>query len=116
MKCLMNNIRSYSLGIAIVAMTVPMFGQTPSKQVPSDSQQQAQSQTSSTASQSSMQTFQGTISESQGTYVLKESSGVTYQLDNQKKAKDFSGQSVKVKGTLETSSNTIHVASIKPGA
>lgn len=116
-----SKIQSCLLSVAMIAMTMPAFGQASNKQMP-DPQQQPQSQTQSqsaetpASSQSAEQSFQGKISESQGGYVLKDSAGVTYQLDDQKKAKDFSGQSVKVMGTLDSSTNTIRVSSISPAS
>lgn len=37
----------------------------------------------------------------------------TYQLDDQKKPMDFAGDKVKVMGTLDKATNTIHVTDIK---
>jgi len=37
-----------------------------------------------------------------------------YALDDQAKAKDFAGQNVKVEGTLDKKSHTIHVTGISP--
>ena len=37
----------------------------------------------------------------------------TYQLDDQVKPKDFAGQQVKVTGTLDTATNTVHVEKIE---
>lgn len=51
-----------------------------------------------------------------GKYVLVDSAGTTYQLDDQSAAKKFNGKAVKVSGTVDTSSNTIHVTEIKPAA
>jgi hypothetical protein len=39
-----------------------------------------------------------------------------YQLDDQDKPKDFAGQKVKVTGSLDKATKTIHVATIKAGA
>ena len=39
-----------------------------------------------------------------------------YTLDDQAKAKEFAGQNVKVSGTLEKKSNTIHVTGISPAS
>jgi Protein of unknown function (DUF5818) len=47
-----------------------------------------------------------------GKLVLKDMAGTTYQLDDQQKAKKFAGKEVKVVGSLDTSSNTIHVENI----
>src|ERR1700719_5435200 len=52
-----------------------------------------------------------------GKYVLFDSTNKTvYQLDDQKKAQPFAGAKVKVTGTYDTSSKTIHVANIQPGS
>jgi hypothetical protein len=58
------------------------------------------------------QSFAGTIAkDSSGKYVLK-SGGQSYTLDNQSEAAKFAGKSVEVTGTLDSSSNTIHVEKI----
>lgn len=46
-------------------------------------------------------------------YVLKESIGTTYQLDDQNRAKQFEGKQVKIVGNLETNGNTLHITSIE---
>lgn len=49
-----------------------------------------------------------------GKYVLYDSATKTvYQLDDQNKPKEFAGQAVRVNGSLDTASNTIHVESVK---
>lgn len=61
------------------------------------------------------QTFTGKIAQVDGHYVLQDtSSNTNYKLDKEDKAKQFDGQNVKVIGTLDTSSNTIHVSDIEP--
>jgi hypothetical protein len=69
------------------------------------------------------QTFMGTIGKSKGTLVLKTgyatndpSTKTTYKLDDQEKAKDYVGKNVKITGTLDASTNTIHVSDIKPAS
>jgi lipopolysaccharide export system protein LptA len=63
------------------------------------------------------QTTTGKIAKSDdGKYVLVDMSGTTFQLDDQDNAKKFDGKVVKVSGTVDTSSNTIHVTEIKPAA
>jgi hypothetical protein len=37
----------------------------------------------------------------------------SYKLDNAKQAKKFSGKNVKVTGTLDSASNTIHVTDVE---
>ncbi len=46
-------------------------------------------------------------------YVLYTSSKAVYQLDNQTKPEQFAGQKVRVTGTLDTATKTIHVTDIK---
>jgi hypothetical protein len=52
-----------------------------------------------------------------GKYVLFDGANkAVYQLDDQKKAQGFAGGKVKVTGTYDTSSKTIHVANIQAGS
>ncbi len=99
---------------------IPLYaqaGQQPGSQDPAAQPQTAQPQTSMSqqANQSQQaQTFMGKIDKSKGDLVLKDDAGTTYKLDNADQAKEFVGKKVKVTGTLDASSNTIHVASIEP--
>ena len=79
---------------------------------PDTNQSQAQQQTKADADKAT--TFSGKVMEFKGQYVLMETSTKsTFALDDQEKAKAFNGQTVKVTGTLEASSNTIHITSIE---
>jgi len=50
-------------------------------------------------------------------YILRSSfDQMTYALDDQEKAKSFEGKDVKVTGTLDAQTNTIHVADTEPSA
>jgi hypothetical protein len=52
-----------------------------------------------------------------GKYVLYDAGTKTiYQIDDQKKAQPFAGDKVKITGTYDTSSKTIHVANIHTGS
>jgi len=52
-----------------------------------------------------------------GKYVLFDAaSKTTYELDDQTKSEQFAGQAVKVTGTLDKATKTIHVTSIKAGS
>ena len=92
---------------------------TQNPQQPSADQQGAQQPTPpSQDSSGSMPTtqgssFTGTVVKAGGKCVLK-TSDMSYQLDDQKKAKQFVGQQVKVLGTLDASTSTIHVSDIGP--
>lgn len=59
-----------------------------------------------------IRTWKGEISQSNGQYILKHGSRV-FQLDDQDKAKQFDGQSVKVSGSLDKPTKTIHVSDIQ---
>ncbi len=63
--------------------------------------------------QQKQQTFTGKIAQSEGKFVLQDSSGATYNLDDQEKAKQFDGKDVKVVGTLDEQTKTIHVSTIE---
>lgn len=66
---------------------------------------------------SDTQTFTGTVAKAGGKYVLKDTTSKrTYILDDQEKAKEFEGKSVKVTGMLNTATRTIRIASIEPGS
>jgi hypothetical protein len=69
------------------------------------------------AQKDSQQTTTGKIAQSSdGKYVLVDSKGIMYQLDDQSAAEKFNGKKVRVSGTVDSSSNTIHVADIKPAS
>src|SRR5580692_3346530 len=97
-----------------LAMLVGLLGfgmnlvaqQTPQTQQPVDAQ-----------SQQSARSFDGKITKSGDKLVLQDASTQTnYQLDDQDKAKQFEGQSVKVTATMDPTTNTLHVVDISPSA
>ena len=103
---------------------IPLYGQAgqqPGSQDPAAQSQPAQSQPSqsqpSMSEQSNQsqqaQTFMGKIDKSKGDLVLKDDAGTTYKLDNADQAKQWVGKSVKVTGTLDATTNTIHVTNIE---
>lgn len=52
-----------------------------------------------------------------GKFVLYDAAKkATYMLDDQEKPKDFAGQKVKVTGTYDKATKTIHVEKIEPGS
>ena len=58
--------------------------------------------------------FNGTIVKEKGKLVLKDTAAkVSYQLDDQEKAKEFEGKQVKVTGKLDLNTNLIHVENIE---
>ena len=93
-------------------------GQAPSdsqKQAPDQSQQQGQAPSESqkqapgAQSQSQGQTFVGTIVKSGDKFVLQDASGTSYDIDHQDLVKKFEGKQVRVNGTLEQDTKTIHM-------
>jgi outer membrane biosynthesis protein TonB len=87
--------------------------QQPGEPVSSQSQS-SQTQTQMAApSQPTAQAFTGTIVKDSGKYMLKVSQGSAYQIDDQEKVKPFEGKQVKIAGSLDANSNTLHVTSIE---
>lgn len=83
--------------------------------VPQQDSTQAQPPQQAQGDAAKASTFTGKVVEAKGQLVLMDSATkTTYVLDDQEKAKPFKGQTVKVTGTLETASNTIHISNIEP--
>jgi lipopolysaccharide export system protein LptA len=102
--------------LALLALFISLAGISPlyAQEQPS-SQDPAQAQAQPAApSQQEVQTFSGKITKSKGDLVLKdEATNITYKLDNSDQAQQYVGKEVKVTGTLDPSSNTIHVSNIE---
>jgi len=58
-------------------------------------------------------TFTGTVVKDGEQYVLRDSSGSVYKLDDSTRAQTFEGKTVKVTGRLDSNSKMIHVDSIE---
>jgi len=58
-------------------------------------------------------TFTGTIVKDGSAYVLKDSSGSVFKLDDATRAQPFEGKSVKITGKLDTDAKLIHVENIE---
>jgi len=95
---------AFALGVS--SLSHAAFAQSPAFVRSAHSRIQAQQQP--------VQKFQGTIVKSKDKYILHDkTSGATYQLDNQDRAKKFAGRDVKVTGTLDPSTNTIQISDIQ---
>jgi len=100
--------------IVFAAGVIAFNAQAKPQQPARDSQQPT-----AAAEQSNMQTqeaaaFNGTIVKEKGKLVLKDSvAKISYQLDDQAKAKQFEGKQVKVTGKLDLEINLIHVENIE---
>jgi hypothetical protein len=64
--------------------------------------------------QPEVKTFMGKISKSGQKLVLEDAAmNASYQLDDQKRAKQYEGKNVRVTGTLDAQNNLIHVQAIE---
>ena len=98
--------------LVVVMATLLTF--TPTVNAQSQSQQPS---TQQEPSQQQSRTFVGEIVKAQnGRYALltDKQKGTGFYLDDQDKAKQFEGKDVKVVGTLDVATNTIHVSDIVP--
>lgn len=63
---------------------------------------------------SRVQTFTGTVAKSGDLYILRDdSTNTSFRLDDQESARKYDGKRVKVIGTLDLSTRTIHVEAIE---
>jgi hypothetical protein len=65
------------------------------------------------ASQTKSATFAGTIVKNGDQYILRDSSGQSFGLDDSEKARQFEGKTVKVTGQLDEQAKVIHVETIQ---
>lgn len=125
----MKSISRYLMATVVAGvLSLPVWAapQEPQQQ-PQDSQQPQASQPQQQGQQPGMQgdpadssmrqqaqTFTGKIVKSKDGVVLQdESTKTAYRLDDEKQAKKYAGKSVKVTGTLDSSTNTIHVSDVQ---
>src|SRR3569833_900401 len=94
-------------------MPVIQEPQAPPAQPPPAQTTPNQSTTTTPQDQSKATTFTGTIEKDNENYVLRDSSGGIYKLDNSTQAQTFEGKTVKVTGKLDADSKMIHVDSIQ---
>lgn len=86
--------------------------QEPGKQPPIP-RTQPQPQMPDQTTQSKSSTWTGTIVKDGDGYLLKDSSGSTFKLDDSSKAQQFEGKTVKVTGQLDEQAKMIHVENIE---
>ena len=101
-------VLAFAAGMAALDMQ-SSAGQTASAAQPTAAQQQPNDMQTQDA-----KAFNGTIVKEKGKLVLKDTAAnVSYQLDNQEKAKAFEGKPVRVTGKLDLNTNLIHEESIE---
>jgi Protein of unknown function (DUF5818) len=94
----------------------PARPQQPQPTVPKSPQQQQSSVPTSDDNETQQAlAFTGRVTSEQGRLVLNDPvTKMSYQLDDQTKAKPYVGEQVKVIGKFEMKNNTIHIDSIEP--
>lgn len=103
----------------VLISSLPLAGSllAQDRRPPYPPQQQAETTPAQTSNNADVRTFSGKISKSNGEYVLEDPASKTpFALDDQKAAKKYDGKSVVVTGSLDTSTNTIHVQKIEATA
>jgi hypothetical protein len=110
----MKRLMTLATLVFALALSTVSFAQQQDQSAPQ--QQPSQSQPSTDASSQASSSLQaqpitGTVVKEGDKYVLQ-SGGMSFQLDDQDKAKKFEGQQVKVNGDLDKSTKTIRVSDI----
>jgi hypothetical protein len=83
------------------------------QQLPDQAQPPAPGQDQPKQDQAQANTFTGTIVKDGAQFLLHETSGGIYKLDDSTRAQPFEGKSVKVTGKLDTDAKLIHVENIE---
>jgi uncharacterized protein YdeI (BOF family) len=82
----------------------------PGQQQPGQTPDQSAQPAPDSQAQSGVQVFTGTIVKTGDKYMFQDAgSGATYNIDAQDQVKQFEGKKVRVHGTLDPSTKTIHV-------
>ena len=103
------------LGAAALAAGLALSGAALAQNRPSSQDPQSNPSQSQRQGTAEVRSFSGKIAkDSNGNYILQDdASKASLALDDQAKAKKFDGKNVVVTGTLDASSNTIHVQKIE---
>jgi hypothetical protein len=84
------------------------------QQQPEDRQRQQSAPETSQPRQDAARSFSGTILKDGERFVLKTTDNVNFQLDDQERAKKYEGTEVKVTGSVDSATHTIHIQNIEP--
>ncbi|MBZ5664396.1 MAG: hypothetical protein LAO30_07290 [Acidobacteriia bacterium] len=108
----MKRLLSVVAVLVLAGLTLNLSAQTPATQSQDNTAQQP---VNTPSQQQSAQSFEGKITKSGDKFVLKDNATqAAYQLDDQDKAKQFEGKTVKVKATVDPNTNTLHIVDITP--
>lgn len=114
MQSIKRNVMDLSVLGAIVVAFAIAWGSPFVSARPAHAQDQAQPQQQQPdQNQGKTATFTGTIVKNGDAYVLRDSSGATYGLDDPERARPFEGKTVKVTGQLDEQAKVIHVQNIE---
>lgn len=102
------SVLALALSVASLGSAYAQQSHTPKSDQKSETGQQTNMQ------QPEAKAFTGTIVKDGKTFMLKDTaSNVSYKVDDDSKVKDYVGKQVKITGTLDPSSNVIHIDSIE---
>jgi lipopolysaccharide export system protein LptA len=111
MKKNLNLLATLALAAALSAAAFAQQGQ--SAQPGSNDPQTQNAPAPDVPADTQTQNLSGTIVKAKNHYVLK-TDKMTYQLDDETKAKQFEGKQVNVSGTVDKSTSVIRVTDIQP--
>ena len=111
-----NNLCLIATQALAAALSPAAFAQQGQSTQPGSNEPQTQNTPAPGASADTQtQSFSGTIVKAKNHYVLK-TDKMTYQLDDEAKAKQFEGKQVNVSGTVDKSTSVIRVTDIQPAS
>ncbi|MFZ0339846.1 MAG: DUF5818 domain-containing protein [Terracidiphilus sp.] len=113
MRSIKRNLIDFSALVAMVLAFTVAWGKPFVVAGSAHAQEQAQPQQQPDQSQTKSATFTGMIVKNGDQYVLRDSSGQIFGLDDSEKAKPFEGKTVKVTGQLDEQAKVIHVEDIE---
>ena len=113
MRSFKRNLIDFSALVAIVVAFALAWGSPFVAAVRAHAQEQAQPQQQPDQGQAKASTFTGTVVKNGDQYMLRDSSGQIFGLDDSDKAKPFEGKTVKVTGQLDEQAKVIHVQDIQ---
>ena len=109
-----NFLVRFAVALALTVGLTALSAQASQQKTTPDSQQAVAAQQDKDMQTQDAKPFNGTIVKEKGKLVLKDSAAnVSYQLDDQDKAKQFEGKQVRVTGKLDLNTNLIHVENIE---
>ncbi len=113
MRSIKRTFIDFSALVAMVLAFTVAWGKPFVVAGPAHAQEQAQPQQQPDQGQAKSATFTGMIVKNGDQYVLRDSSGQIFGLDDSGKAKPFEGKTVKVTGQLDEQAKVIHVEDIQ---